>query len=38
MFRELGSYILWPFIRSATRAPTIKAIREIVASKGIFDN
>ena len=30
--------IFWPFLRSPTRAPTVKAVRGTVAVKGIFDN
>ena len=36
--RELGP-IFWPFfLRRSARAPTIKAVRGTVASKGIFNN
>ena len=30
--------ICWPFLRSAARAPTIKAVRGTVAITGVFDN
>ena len=30
--------ILWPFLRSSARAPTINAVRGTVAIKGVLDN